>query len=107
MKVVYNNYIPFRPFLATNILGIVFCRKDRGPLSDVLKNHEHIHTLQQKEMLYVGFYVWYVIEWLIRLAMYRNAMKAYRNIAFEREAYRMQGDLEYVKHRRFFAWMRM
>ncbi|RHJ74618.1 hypothetical protein [Parabacteroides sp. AM08-6] len=41
------------------------------------------------------FYVWYLVEFLIRLIMYRDADKAYRMIAFEQEAYTLQD--EYLK----------
>ena len=37
--------------------------------------HEHIHTLQQRELLFVGFFVWYIVEWLVRLLQYRNAKR--------------------------------
>jgi hypothetical protein len=50
--------------------------------------HEKIHLRQQVELLLVFFYLWYGIEYLIRLVMYRgDTDKAYRNISFEREAY--------------------
>ena len=41
------------------------------------------------------YYVWYGIEFLIRLIAYRNADKAYRRIAFEQEAYSLEN--EYLK----------
>ena len=41
------------------------------------------------------FYVWYLVEFLIRLIMYRDADKAYRMIAFEQEAYDLEN--EYLK----------
>lgn len=59
-------------------------------------NHEMIHTEQMKELLYIPFYLWYVLEWLIRLAIYRNTREAYRNISFEREAYDKQADFDYI-----------
>ena len=31
-------------------------------------------------------------------------MKAYHDLYFEREAYLMQGDLDYRHHRRHYAW---
>jgi hypothetical protein len=37
-----------------------------------------------KEMLYIPFYLWYGVEWLVKLFCKGNA---YRNISFEREAY--------------------
>lgn len=104
MKIIYNKYFPFGSFLATNICGIIFCRSDKGRLNEVDKNHEYIHTLQQREMLYIGFMLWYNIEWLINLLRYRNVMKAYYNINFEREAYMMERNLAYREQRRPFAW---
>lgn len=38
------------------------------------------------------YYVWYLIEYIIRLCIYRNHKKAYRNIAFEREAFDLEKD---------------
>lgn len=106
MKIIYNNLIPFRPFWATNLCGFVFVRKDVGRLTDVARNHEYIHSLQQREMGYVLFFLWYNIEWLVRLVLYRSSMMAYRNIAFEREAYANERLLDYADHRRHFAWFK-
>lgn len=78
MKVIYNNIIPFKGFKAINLFGVLFVRKGCA-MSEGDFNHERIHTAQMKEMLYVGFYVWYLIEWIIRLFGKGNA---YRNISF-------------------------
>ena len=104
MKLIYNKYFPFGSFYAANIFGLIFCRSDKGRLDEVEKNHEYIHTLQQREMLFVGFLLWYCIEWLWRYAKCHNFMKAYHDLYFEREAYLMQGDLDYRHHRRHYAW---
>ncbi len=104
MKVIYNKYFPFGKFLATNICGVIFCRSDKGRLTEVDKNHEYIHSLQQREMLYVGFLLWYSIEWLYRAVKERSFMRAYYNLYFEREAYRMERDLEYRRKRKPFGW---
>ena len=64
-------------------------------------NHEAIHTAQMKEMLYVFFYLWYFVEWLIRLFGKGNA---YRNLSFEKEGYDNEGDLNYLENRPMFAW---
>ena len=53
-----------------------------------------------REMLYVFFYLWYLIEWLIRLCMKGNA---YRNISFEREAYANDKDMEYLRNRKLYS----
>lgn len=105
MKIIYNKYFPFGSFFATNLFGIIFCRSDKGRMSEVDKNHEYIHTLQQREMLFLGFTLWYCIEWLWRFAKCRNGMKAYRELYFEQEAYAMERDLAYSQHRRHFAWL--
>lgn len=65
--------------------------------------HEHIHTLQQRELLFVGFFVWYIVEWLVRLLQYRNAKRAYLNISFEREAYAHERDKDYEQQRHHYA----
>ena len=65
--------------------------------------HEHIHTLQQRELLFVGFFIWYIVEWLVRLLQYRNAKQAYLNISFEREAYAHENDKDYEQRRRHYA----
>ncbi len=69
-------------------------------------NHERIHLKQQIEMLVVFFYFWYAIEFLIRLVQYRNRHLAYRNISFEREAYQNEKNLDFLKQRRFFNFLK-
>jgi hypothetical protein len=106
MKIIYNKYFPFGTFWAINLFGYVFCRVDKGRLPETAKNHEYIHSLQQKEMFFIGFYLWYVIEWLYHLIRLRNFMKAYYALSFEREAYAMQDDLNYKYKRKRFAWFK-
>ena len=103
MEIVRNNIIQFKGYKAVNLFGILFVR-DYAVIGSVDINHETIHTAQMKEMLYVFFYLWYVIEWLVRLVMYRNARMAYRNISFEREAYMNQGNMGYLQGRWRYAW---
>lgn len=64
-----------------------------------LINHERIHLRQQIEMLIVPFYFWYIMEWVIRFLIYRDAKKAYRNLSFEREAYKQEGNFNYLDSR--------
>lgn len=104
MKVFILKHPPFsRDYYAINIFGIVL---SRGALSPTEANHEYIHTLQQREMLFVFFYLWYLAEWLVKMVRYRSFNKAYLHISFEREAYCHQHDLTYSQHRRHFAWLR-
>ena len=89
-------------FSAINLLGILFARPGTE-IDERLLNHERIHTRQMLEMLVVGFYFWYIIEWLIRLTMKGNA---YRNISFEREAYANEHNLQYLTERKHYSWIK-
>lgn len=104
MKVIQNRVLPFgRRYYAINLFGVTFAK---GPVDDLTVNHELIHTAQMKEMLYVFFYIWYGMEWFVRLLQTGNSFRAYHSISFEREAYAHGDDLGYLKRRRHFAWRR-
>lgn len=102
MIIIHNRLIPFKGFEAINLFGVLFCRKDISLTTDTIQ-HERIHTRQMWEMLVVGFYVWYIAEWLIRLFM---RGRAYGNLAMEREAYAHMHDPNYLLHRKPYAWVR-
>lgn len=102
MKIIYNRLIPFgKNLYAINLFGILFAK---GPCNAVIINHEKIHTAQMREMLFLFFYLAYVAEWIVRLIQYRNPMRAYNNISFEREAYANQRNMNYLRERRPYAW---
>jgi hypothetical protein len=71
-----------------------------------LINHEKIHLRQQLELLVIPFYVFYLIEFFIRLIQYKNWSLAYKNISFEREAYRNEYDISYLKRRPFWQFLK-
>ena len=102
MKVIYNDWIPFRGFKCINLFGILFVRNG-CVMTEKNFNHEAIHTAQMKEMLYVGFYVWYFVEWLIEVFHYGST--AYHTNSFERECYAHEDDLTYLENRDRFAWV--
>lgn len=88
-------------FYAINLFGmIITCEK----LSKEELNHERIHSAQQKELLYIPFYIWYFFEWVILTIKYKNELEAYFNIRFEKEAYAHQDDMEYLKKRRHYNY---
>lgn len=66
-------------------------------------HHEMIHARQQIEMFILPFYVWYLVEWLIRLVI--NYKMAYMSVSFEREAYRNDDVINYLSNRKWFAWL--
>lgn len=104
MKVIINKVLPLgRDFYAINLFGVIFAK---GPCSRHTLNHESIHTYQQREMLYLPFYIVYLIEWFIRILQTGSALKGYHAISFEREAYANDSDYNYHKKRKPYAWLR-
>ena len=100
---IYSRFIPFSSFVAINLFWLIIVRKG-VKLTAIGVRHEHIHTHQMRELLFFGFYLWYVIEWLVRLVQFRDAKRAYFAISFEREAYQHQADKNYLQARPLFAW---
>lgn len=94
MKIIYNNIIPFKGFRAMSFCGVVFARTSSKPLSKETINHEKIHLEQQKELLFIGFFILYLIEFMF---------KGYYNISFEREAYKYGQNLNYLSNRKHYA----
>lgn len=95
-------------FTGDNVAGITLSPfgiylKGKYLHSKVMIRHESIHWKQQMEMLIIFFYLWYVIEWFIRLFMRGNA---YRNISFEKEAYQNEKKVNYLTERKKFAWFK-
>lgn len=102
MKIIYNNILPFPGYKAINLFGILFVREG-AKISEQDLNHESIHTVQMKEMFYIFFYIWYIVEWVVRLFKRGNA---YRNISFEQEAYSNEDNLEYLNDRKHYEWFK-
>ena len=88
-----------------NLFGTSWARDTRW-IDKFVINHEKIHDAQQRELLFIPFYILYLLEWLFRLLQYRNWNKAYRNISFEREAYAHGNDLGYLGRRKHYAFIK-
>lgn len=101
MIVVKNNILPFSGFKAMTIWPFVFVRSE---LSEIDMNHEKIHGRQQVEMLWLLFFIWYGVEYLLRAVF--GGYNPGKNVSFEREAYDKDIDLNYLKHRRFLAFIK-
>lgn len=100
----------FRYFTQSWVGGIalfpfILVRKKEFLQNKQMINHEKIHIRQQAELLVIFFFLWYGIEYTIRLMIYGNATSAYKNICFEREAYFNENDLNYLKKRRFWSFL--
>lgn len=116
MKIIYNSIIPFKGYLAINLFGTLFVRKEhKEKIDKTTINHESIHSEQIKEMWYIFFYIWYIIEWFIKIPcswfyeqpLGRHISKvAYKSISFEQEAYYNEYDYNYLNNRKKFAWIK-
>lgn len=88
--------------ICLNFFGL-FLTRDKSWIDKYVINHELIHSAQQKELLWIPFYIIYLIEWLFRFCQFRSWHKAYMNISFEKEAYKHGNDLNYLKSRKHYA----
>ena len=87
--------------ICVNLFG-TFWARDTSWIDKYVINHERIHTAQQRELLFICFYIFYLAEWLIRYFQYGNWYKAYMNISFEKEAYANGQNLDYLQNRKHF-----
>ncbi len=105
MIFIVFKYLTPRGFRGLTFFPFVFLMNNEDVLDKVFVNHEKIHLRQQVELLVLPFYVWYVIEFLIRWIMTKDKNLAYRNISFEKEAYTNEKDLNYLKSRSFWNFL--
>mgnify|MGYP001236529873 FL=1 len=107
MILIVSKFLVPSGYRALTVFPFVFVRENGAKEDAVLLNHEQIHLAQQKELLLVGFLIWYVLEYLWRLAQYKNHQLAYRNILFEREAYSQEQHLGYLKTRNYGQFLKL
>lgn len=101
MFVIVSKYLIPKGFRGITLFPFIVVSEQDLKQNPIMINHEKIHIRQQAELLIVPFFVWYGIEYLVRLFIYKDKHKAYRNISFEREAYSNEKDLNYLKRRPF------
>ena len=106
MIVLVFKYLIPKGFRGFTFFPFVFLSDKKDKAHTVLLNHERIHIRQQLELLIVLFFIWYGIEFLVRLVRYKNRRVAYYNISFEREAYANEKDLYYLKQRSFWRFLK-
>ena len=86
------------------LFPFIFIRYYEDKENKVLINHEKIHLRQQQELLVVFFYLWYVAEYYYWYFKTKDAFRAYRQISFEKEAYAMEHDMDYLSQRKFWGF---
>ena len=94
-------------YRAACVWPFIFMRPETDiPERKDILNHEMIHARQQLEMLWLFFFLWYVIEYLIKRIRYRDHDKAYRSISFEKEAFLNDSKPGYPDNRKSFSWLK-
>ena len=105
MIFIYKYLVP-KGYLGITIFPFIFLKRKELKLNQSLVNHEKIHLRQQLELLVIPFYIIYAVEFFVRLVYYKNWDLAYKNTSFEREAYCNEKDLEYLKLRKFWNFLK-
>lgn len=106
MILIVFKYLTPKGFRGLTFFPFVFLTNKDDKLNAVFVNHEKIHIRQQIEFLILPFYIWYLLEYLFRIFQYQDKKKAYFNISFEREAYRNEKNLDYLKSRSFWKFLK-
>ncbi|CAL2056747.1 hypothetical protein [Tenacibaculum sp. 190524A05c] len=99
-----SKYIVPKGYVGITLYPFIFLKNKELKENEVLVNHEKIHLRQQRELLVIFFYLFYVVEWMVKLIQFRNAYLAYINLSFEREAYQNESNLNYLKSRKLYRF---
>ncbi|GGE95203.1 hypothetical protein [Flavobacterium limi] len=106
MLLIVAKYLIPKGYRGMALFPFILVKYYKDQVNVVFLNHEKIHLRQQLEMLILPFFIWYFLEFFIRFIQYKNKDLAYRNISFEREAYTNETDLNYLKKRSFFQFLK-
>ena len=106
MILIVSKYLIPKRFKAIALFPFILIRDNFETNNLVLINHEKIHLRQQLELLIIPFYVLYFIDYILKIILFKDKNKAYKNILFEREAYLNEENLDYLQTRPFWNWTR-
>lgn len=125
--IIKNKIIPFGNYIAINLFGMVFTKVE---LDEIDINHENIHSKQMLEVSVVStfiilyligifnisawwlllaipsYYIVYCIEYLCIRLLHTKQSCAYHDISFEEEAHNNDSNLDYLKSRKYFSWIK-
>ncbi len=104
--ILISKYIVPKGFIGITVFPFIFLREKSLRNDKTLINHEKIHLQQQLELGIFFFFIFYGLEWFIKLLKYKNSYTAYQNISFEREAYQNETDFLYLKKRKWWRFLK-
>ncbi|MEP7264163.1 MAG: hypothetical protein ABI772_06690 [Bacteroidota bacterium] len=94
------------PYDGMTLFPFILLKHRKYESDKVLLNHEHIHLIQQKELLILPFYFFYSVNYFVNLIRFRNHHKAYTNIIFEKEAYANEKNKDYIITRKPWSFLK-
>lgn len=131
-KIFYNSWIAkhllFKGYSTITLTAFVCTKLSEEEMPQSIKNHECVHARQWVEMFVIGwfavfvmqilfnasewlyvlpflaFYLWYVIEVLIKSILLRK--NAYHEVSFEIEAKLSENDNSYLENSGYFEWIK-
>jgi uncharacterized ion transporter superfamily protein YfcC len=106
MFVIVSRYLIPKGFGGLTVFPFIVFRRKEQASDAVYVNHEKIHIRQQMELLVLPFFVWYFLEYAVRLIRHRDKNTAYKNTSFEREAYENEKSPDYLKSRPFWNFLK-
>lgn len=106
MIIVATRFLRKSKINGITLFPFILLRNKSLKNNKVLINHEKIHIRQQIELLIIFFYLWYVAEYYYWYYKLGNKQQAYRRISFEREAYANEENLQYLKTRTFWNFLK-
>ena len=106
MFLIVSKYLIPKGYAGMTVFPFVILKSKYYLENKTTINHEKIHIRQQLELLVLPFYILYFGNLFLNLLIYRNFQKAYRNIIFEREAYANEKNLDYLKSRSFWSFLK-
>ena len=104
--ILIAKYLIPKGFVGITLFPFIFLKKKDLKDDKVLVNHEKIHLKQQAELLLIFFYIFYSLEWILKFLRHKNGYLAYKNLSFEREAYQNENNFNYIKNRKFWAFIK-
>ena len=104
--ILISKFLVPQGYMGITIFPFIILKHKRLRYDLSFMNHERIHLRQQLELFVLPFYAIYFLEFLVGLIRYKHWELAYRSIAFEREAYKNEKNLDYLKSRPFFGFLK-
>ncbi len=103
---IFSKHIFVSSFNALTIWPFIILKHKNLKDNKIIVNHEKIHLRQQMELLWFIYFIWYLLEFSINMIKYKDFMSAYYNISFEKEAYKNEKNLTYLRKRKFWSFLK-